>query len=1290
MANTKTLDQLAINPSLAVTDLMLTQKGVVNYQISFNTLRENVIAEALSRVPAVKVANAAVADLANAVDWANISNKPTGWAWNAITNTPTTLNGYGITDAIHTNTNGAITGNLSVSGTLSAGAFQLSGGSLSFAYGLNAAISVSTGPAGVPAYALSLNAGSPGVDAYERSSSGGTLYLNSGQASGTATASVIIQTPTPSGAATTTLNPLAPRLTVDHKGLNIAAGTATANAGYLFKTTGVPAPAGTDKVVYDGNFYATNFLGKTGTFYNTTNQLVLGTTNTTTISAIAPAASRIYTIADMGATANFILGTGTLTDTAVPRFSGTVGKVVASTITDDGSTLATSAATVNATSATALTLGTNTSTANIQGTSINLGANTTTLTTVTIGGAVTGNILKLAGTAAGTVGISSDVTTGIVNVFTSITTGTVNIATGGASTINLGGTGASVVIGATSGTGAIKTGAGVTQADVFNTVATTVNAFGAATTLNVGLGTLGLAYVGSTTNLAISTAAQTINIGSGVTASGFTKAINIGTNGASGSITNITIGGANATAFSATANTISLSGVNSTLSGSTAVTVDTSASGAVNIGTGAAAKTIVIGNSTGTTAVDIITGSGNFDITAATSSFSGNVVVTGGDIRTGAAIASTLFSNTATGNITIAGGLTTGTFTIGATGSTGAVSLFPATGAQNITLGGATTGTITLGSTGATAVQLPTGKTKIGVTTIIQGGSVSVTLPTVAGTLLSDGIVTLPSGILYSSLTSVGALNGLTVTGTGTNKVELITGTTGPLTLDTGTTGPISIGAGGYAKAISIGNATGSTGVVINSGTGGVTFNEVASGTVKIAASAAPSTDMMQITNAGYPTVVANTNALQIDYYSAQTSTNEASATKINITNTSTSTSTKTNALRVYATGSGTAGVVTNGIKLDIAAADTSTSNAVYVGAGWDAILNYNGTAIINGTGAWNSTINAANDATNNTYYPVFSSVNGAAGTPKTHSGLTYNPSTGTLTATTFSGAIVGYATTLKSSSSTGQMSITGPSAGTTRSKTIRDADDTILELGGNYTPTGTWNWASITGTWPTFNQNTTGTAANVTGTSNATLTSLSALTSVGTGSSTLTIAGTGGLSLTAGSATTGAGTFFKTSATPAPTGTAITCYDGYFYATKIFNALWNDIADFVEAPKDLPIEYGRVYVRTPDYTVAKSSEYMEMGILGIASDTYGFGVGQKKDVNQIPIAIGGFVLAYVDKHYAPGTPLTSSADGGLREISHSDKLEYPERVLATFDRPEPTENWNGLVVDGRCWVKIR
>jgi hypothetical protein len=51
----------------------------------------------------------------------------------------------------------------------------------------------------------------------------------------------------------------------------------------------------------------------------------------------------------------------------------------------------------------------------------------------------------------------------------------------------------------------------------------------------------------------------------------------------------------------------------------------------------------------------------------------------------------------------------------------------------------------------------------------------------------------------------------------------------------------------------------------------------------------------------------------------------------------------------------------------------------------------------------------------------------------------------------------------MKSVLTTGKISITGPAAGSTRAKTLRDADDTIIELGGTYTPTFTMDLTGAT-----------------------------------------------------------------------------------------------------------------------------------------------------------------------------------------------------------------------------------
>lgn len=59
----------------------------------------------------------------------------------------------------------------------------------------------------------------------------------------------------------------------------------------------------------------------------TTNQLVLGVTNTTTINSVAPAASRVVTIPDAGGASSFVLTLGTQTLAGATTFSNATVKM---------------------------------------------------------------------------------------------------------------------------------------------------------------------------------------------------------------------------------------------------------------------------------------------------------------------------------------------------------------------------------------------------------------------------------------------------------------------------------------------------------------------------------------------------------------------------------------------------------------------------------------------------------------------------------------------------------------------------------------------------------------------------------------------------------------------------------------------------------------------------------------------------------------------------------------------------------------------------------------------------
>jgi hypothetical protein len=126
--------------------------------------------------------------------------------------------------------------------------------------------------------------------------------------------------------------------------------------------------------------------------------------------------------------------------------------------------------------------------------------------------------------------VSIGATTGTATIRNATTAITGNATVGGSATVGttLGVTGNTALTGDLAVNGGNITTTNTT-ASVFDTIATTLNVGGAATTLNVADDVI---------------TAQTINIGTGATGTGATKTINIGTGGATGSTTNVNIGDA--------------------------------------------------------------------------------------------------------------------------------------------------------------------------------------------------------------------------------------------------------------------------------------------------------------------------------------------------------------------------------------------------------------------------------------------------------------------------------------------------------------------------------------------------------------------------------------------------------------------------------------------------------------------------------------------------------------------------------------------------------------------------
>lgn len=170
------------------------------------------------------------------------------------------------------------------------------------------------------------------------------------------------------------------------------------------------------------------------------------------------------------------------------------------------------------------------------------------------------------------------------------------------------------------------------------------------------------------------------------------------------------------------------------------------------------------------------------------------------------------------------------------------------------------------------------------------------------------------------------------------------------------------------------------------------------------------------------------------------------------------------------------------------------------------------------------------------------------------------------------------------------------------------------------------------------------------------------------------------------------------TSASSTASGAIIASNGGIWAAggirgNRVYNAVWNDLADCIPVDNDCELTPGYCYCFDGE-KYYKSSKYLDDGIIGIHSDTYGMHMGYKDNYKQMDVAVAGFVLAYVDKEYPSGTPLTCTENGYLTKIEKSDKMEYPEKVVATYWKNEPSEYWGGekdrIKVNGRKWVKVK
>lgn len=420
------------------------------------------------------------------------------------------------------------------------------------------------------------------------------------------------------------------------------------------------------------------------------------------------------------------------------------------------------------------------------------------------------------GSAATTLNIADAAITGTIDIggVTADGASTVNIATNGTSAdaITIGNSNASSTIAITGGDDWSISAAGTA---VFNGNTTLGNANTDTITINAGSSGSGITLADTSfANCTLTTVSNVLTCGSA--ASGMTSFTLAGDSGGGQTITD--------------GNTVSVlggtNGIDTVDSATDTVTInlDTTEIGSTTFGSGSGFTWTFDAGATDPT---IAFASNAITITAATSTFAGNVALGNNTLSGGTALIDlTNFDVASTGAITVAAGVGldtngAGALAIGNTNAT-SVSICNSAACDTISIGTNTDAdAINIGdSTDTITVAGTTGIT--GATTINGSGSATTNI----GTGTATGTVTVGSGsnalVTNSTTADIDATGALQINSSG-----------GAISIGNDAVAQaINIGTGAAARTITIGNNTGATALALTSGTGAQTFtSSVATGT---------------------------------------------------------------------------------------------------------------------------------------------------------------------------------------------------------------------------------------------------------------------------------------------------------------------------------------------------------------------------------------------------------------------------------------------------------------------------
>jgi len=145
---------------------------------------------------------------------------------------------------------------------------------------------------------------------------------------------------------------------------------------------------------------------------------------------------------------------------------------------------------------------------------------------------------------------------------------------------------------------------------------------------------------------------------------------------------------------------------------------------------------------------------------------------------------------------------------------------------------------------------------------------------------------------------------------------------------------------------------------------------------------------------------------------------------------------------------------------------------------------------------------------------------------------------------------------------------------------------------------------------------------------------------------------------------TTGSRTFTGSTDVASSGGSGVV-QTGYFAADRVYNAVWNDLAEYILSDEKIELP-GRIYSSYKDGKIELTRKRACSKVIGLCSDSAAYVMkSENKEKGAVLIAMSGTVSAWVREKINPGDLLVSDKDGYISRARWYEKLFKPYSIVA-------------------------